>query len=215
MGLHHHIDIYCERIEPGLLAEPLNALSNLAFILAAVAAFALAKNKKALNGRVVTLIVLIAAIGFGSTLFHTYANVWSKFADVLPILFFKISFLIAYSHLVMGLRRPKILALFAIFMALSIGSGMLPYSWFNGSLGYSPALIFLIGFGLYHLKAQKQEPWILLIAAGIFVISLTFRSIDMVVCNALPIGVHYMWHILNGAVLYLSVRSIIMNIDKK
>ena len=30
-----YIDIYCERIEPGLWAEPLNAITNLAFIIAA------------------------------------------------------------------------------------------------------------------------------------------------------------------------------------
>ncbi|NCO03320.1 MAG: hypothetical protein GW903_03920 [Alphaproteobacteria bacterium] len=194
------------------MAEPLNALSNIAFIIAAIAALILAKKKNALNAYVIKLIVLIAAIGIGSSLFHTYANVWSKFADVLPILLFKISFLISYSHLVIGLKRSKIFALFILFLGLSVLSGMMPYSWLNGSLGYSPALIFLIGFGAYHLRAQKHEPWILLLAALLFVISLSFRSIDMLICEALPIGVHYMWHILNGIVLYLCVRSIIKNI---
>ena len=30
------LDLYCERLSPGLLAEPLNALSNLAFLYAAL-----------------------------------------------------------------------------------------------------------------------------------------------------------------------------------
>ena len=32
---HNHIDIYCERLGPGFWAEPLNATSNLAFIVSA------------------------------------------------------------------------------------------------------------------------------------------------------------------------------------
>ena len=32
------MDAYCERVGPGLLAEPLNAVSNISFLLAAWAA---------------------------------------------------------------------------------------------------------------------------------------------------------------------------------
>jgi hypothetical protein len=34
-GLTASVDIYCERIDPGFWAEPVNALTNLAFLLAA------------------------------------------------------------------------------------------------------------------------------------------------------------------------------------
>ena len=36
MNWAENIDLYCERTGPGLWAEPLNALSNLAFIAVAV-----------------------------------------------------------------------------------------------------------------------------------------------------------------------------------
>ena len=36
------MDAYCERVGPGLLAEPLNAVSNASFLLAALAAWVLA-----------------------------------------------------------------------------------------------------------------------------------------------------------------------------
>ena len=35
------VDLYCERTDPGYWSEPLNALSNASFILAAGAAFLL------------------------------------------------------------------------------------------------------------------------------------------------------------------------------
>ena len=38
------IDIYCERTGPGLLAEPVNAITNLAFLLAAAACWRLAEG---------------------------------------------------------------------------------------------------------------------------------------------------------------------------
>jgi hypothetical protein len=40
-------------------------------------------------------------------------------------------------------------------------------------------------------------------AAGTLAVSLTFRSIDMTVCDALPLGTHFLWHSLNGLALYL------------
>jgi len=69
----------------------------------------------------------------------------------------------------------------------------------------------VLGFGVDHWRKHRTEPFALLLAAAIFVVSLTFRSIDMTVCAALPVGVHYMWHILNAAVLYLSVRAVLVN----
>jgi hypothetical protein len=44
-------------------------------------------------------------------------------------------------------------------------------------------------------------------AAGTLVVSLTFRSIDMDVCDALPLGTHFLWHSLNGLALYLLLRA--------
>jgi hypothetical protein len=46
-------------------------------------------------------------------------------------------------------------------------------------------------------------------AALMFIISLTIRTFDMAVCSALPIGVHYMWHLLNAIVMYLVFKGVI------
>jgi hypothetical protein len=37
--------------------------------------------------------------------------------------------------------------------------------------------------------------------------SLIFRSIDMAVCPELPLGTHFLWHLLNAVVLYLLLRA--------
>jgi hypothetical protein len=48
---------------------------------------------------------------------------------------------------------------------------------------------------------------ILFVALGLFAVSLTFRTLDNAVCDTLPLGTHFLWHVLNGCVLYLTTRG--------
>ena len=82
---------YCERGGPGLWAEPLNAVSNAAFLVAAWAGWRLARERRDRGGQALALI--LAAIGIGSTLFHTVAQVWAGLVDVLPIQIFILVYL--------------------------------------------------------------------------------------------------------------------------
>ena len=41
----------------------------------------------------------------------------------------------------------------------------------------------------------------LAIGAGLLTLSLTFRTLDQTSCAVLPIGTHFMWHILNATML--------------
>jgi hypothetical protein len=40
-------------------------------------------------------------------------------------------------------------------------------------------------------------------------LSLVVRSNDLLICNVFPAGIHFVWHCLNGAVLYLLLKGII------
>lgn len=55
------MDAYFERVGMGLLAEPLNAASNVSFLLAAWAAWVLAKRTGALSAGVRALIAIGAS----------------------------------------------------------------------------------------------------------------------------------------------------------
>jgi len=76
-----------------------------------------------------------------------------------------------------------------------------PTTALNGSEGYLPAFLALLIVGAV-LKARSHPAatW-LLSAAGIFAVSLTFRTIDLRVCASFPLGTHFLWHLLNGALL--------------
>lgn len=85
MGWFAPIDFYCERAGAGLWDEPLNALRNLGFPLVALCAWLTARRLDQTRLIVAILCVLEAMIGFGSFLFHTFANHWSEYAEVVPI----------------------------------------------------------------------------------------------------------------------------------
>ncbi|MAF47145.1 MAG: ceramidase domain-containing protein [Rhodospirillales bacterium] len=202
------VDLYCERIGPEFWAEPVNALTNAAFLAAAWGAWRLARRLSALAPGIWGLIVLVAAIGFGSFTFHTLATNWARWLDVLPILLFQLLYLWLYGRRVIGWGPFVAAGLLALFLAAALIGRQFP-AILNGSLIYAPALAVILGLGIYQVRAATEARFELLAAAALLVFSLAFRSVDNAVCAALPIGTHFLWHLLNGTVVYLAVRALI------
>jgi len=127
------IDLYCERLGPGLWAEPLNALTNLGFLVAALASWQLARRSESRDGSLGSLIALIVAIGVGSAMFHTFATGWARVLDVLPILLFQLWFLWLYSRAVVGARSTYSAVLVSGFLLAAVLARQFP-EVLNGSL---------------------------------------------------------------------------------
>ena len=82
---------YCERGgDPSFWAEPLNAISNGAFVIAGlIGAWQLMRSpRKDYALFEWLLVVLVICIGIGSFMFHTYATVWAIPFDTIPISLF-------------------------------------------------------------------------------------------------------------------------------
>ncbi len=205
-----YIDLYCERLAPSLTGEPLNAISNLAFFIAAFAITKLALNQNKILIEIKLIVGLTVAIGIGSTLFHTFATRWSNWLDIIPIFLFQLYFLWLYTRRVIKMKPLLIGILISGFVFASLLSQQFTFV-LNGSLSYAPALLILGGLGIYHYQQQKQEPLILLAATGVFFVALCFRTLDKMICPNFPFGTHFLWHLFNGIVLYLSVRGLILN----
>ncbi len=202
------IDLYCERLGPSFWAEPVNALSNAAFLIAAWAAFVLWRREGRGDLAILALILVAAAVGLGSFAFHTWATRGAMLLDVIPIGIF------IYGYFLLALRRflklswPWSLALLAGFILLSNGlASLVPRAVLNGSSGYFPALAALIAIG-WMVRARPAGQ-AMLIAAAAFTAALVLRIVDLDVCGALPVGTHFLWHILNAVVLYAVLRGAI------
>ena len=156
------------------------------------------------------MIFLAVSIGIGSTLFHTFATEWARVLDVVSIVLFQLLFVWLYTRQVIGSRATLAGGSVVIFLVAALAGRQFPWV-LNRSLMYAPAFLLLVGLGLYHLEKQKPGRLLLVAAAGVFALSVLFRSIDLAVCPYFPIGTHFLWHSLNGVVCYLSMRVLILN----
>jgi hypothetical protein len=215
--MNDYIDLYCERVLPGLLGEPFNAISNISFFIAAWGIWQIARKQQIkIPIGIYILISLTIIIGIGSTLFHSFATKWSYFFDVIPVLIFQLCFLWLYSHHIIKMKYFQTGLLIVSFLFLANFSRQLLFSdLLNGSLGYTPSVLLTLGLGIYHYQQQKHEPLILLTALVAFLVSILFRSIDLIVCPYFEYGTHFLWHIFNGILLYLSARALIVNWSNK
>jgi hypothetical protein len=198
------IDIYCERLDAGFWAEPINALTNAAFLIAAVAAYVRWRRGSSDDWPALVLIGVLTAIGIGSFLFHTFANRWSVLTDVIPITIF------IYVYFFFGMRRffgfgmLVSLGITIAFLVISIAiDAVLPAGFLNGSGSYLPAIAAILIVGALLLGRRPALARTVLLGGAILVVSITARSIDMAVCAAFPLGTHFIWHTLNAVTLYI------------
>jgi len=206
MGWSDPIDLYCERTSAAFWAEPVNALTNVAFLIAALAAWWIFRRKGGTDVFVLVLIALAATVGVGSFAFHTLATRGAMWLDVIPIALFVHAYLLFALIRFVGLRIDMAIGAVAGFLVASRAlSAALPSGFANGSGEYLPVLAALIAVGF--LARVPRDRWTIQLAAGVFAISLGFRSIDLAICREIPFGTHFIWHLLNAAVVYLLLSA--------
>lgn len=198
------VDLFCERTDAGVWAEPVNALTNLAFLAAGFWGLREARRRQA-GGFAILLCWWVVAIGVGSGLFHTFANRLTALADVIPIASFTFAVTLFNLRRFLGLGWGASVLGFVAFYAAAIALTLAVPEWLrdatNGSTGYLPPLLALLVFGAIEARQGHPAGWFNLGAAGIFLVSVTFRILDPAVCGSFPLGTHFLWHILNALML--------------
>ncbi|MDB5801290.1 MAG: hypothetical protein JWL63_2229 [Rhodocyclales bacterium] len=217
--LFAHVDNYCERTDPSLWSEPLNALTNLAFLIAGIALWRQARStgsrgemQTAVRAEVRALALLIVCVGLCSGLFHVFGTVWGMWLDVGSIALFILAFLHRYLRRIVAWPAWACWLGVLAFIAADRAIAALGNLGLNGSEGYllPGAILCLFALGARR-QARAAVPW-LSAATLLFALSLTLRTLDMALCAAwptgIPIGTHFAWHLLNALVLYCSVRGL-------
>ncbi len=202
MDWFRHVNNYCERIDAGYWSEPVNALTNIAFLISALLCWRALGPARDPGARALTALLFL--IGIGSYLFHTHAQLWALLADVLPIQLF----ILLYIHQATTrlLSLPNRIAWLAV-------AAFLPYAYvtsaairsiagpLNGSVGYAPVALLMVGYALALMRHAPRTARDLAFGAALLTVSLFFRTIDQAVCIAIPIGTHFLWHLLNAVLL--------------
>ena len=205
------IDLYCERLDAGFWAEPVNAITNLGFILAAWLIWHLVAQKQLRDPGIAIVTSMIAAIGVGSFLFHTLAAPFTRWLDMIPILVFQLLYIGLYARRIINLHPATIGVMLLVYLAAANYGRQFP-ELMNGSLIYAPALLVITGLGIYHYRSRRKEHSLLLVAAAVFLLSIFFRSIDNSICSQFALGTHFLWHIFNALVVYLTMRALLANL---
>lgn len=200
------VDAYCERTGPDSWSEPLNAVTNLAFLIAAALLWPRLKGPGMAMGR--ALAAVLFTIGIGSWLFHTHANRLAGLADVLPILAFIMLYVFAATRDYFGTGTG---------VAVLVALGFIPYAavtvpifaiipGLGSSASYAPVPLLILFYAALLGRRLPETARGLAIGAIILIASLTFRTLDQPMCNTLPFGLHFLWHILNAVLLFWMIE---------
>lgn len=209
MSMLEPIRNYCERTADTFWAEPINAITNASFLIAAWLLWKAYKTRGIKDKQLALLITLVALVGIGSFLFHTFANGLTMMMDVIPIMLFTLAYLWAAMRSLLAWRTVTSAVCLIGFVIVAMQMSNVPPEYsFNGSVSYFPCLaaLFIIGTLLWIKKHPSAK--FILGGAACFTASLNFRSVDYLVCPSFAIGSHFMWHVLNGVLLYLLVRAL-------
>ncbi len=193
------IDAYCERTDPSYWSEPVNAVTNFAFILAAVIMWRRCEGLP--WGR--SLAGILFAIGVGSYLFHTHATPWAAALDTTPILLFSLLYIFLANRDFWG---------WPVWAAALGATAYIPYSFlltpvfgalpfFEISSFYWPLPLLIFAYAVLLRRREPTTARNLAIGASILCVSLTARSLDEPLCMSIPLGTHFLWHILNAIML--------------
>lgn len=211
VAMSEYVDLYCERLAPGLFGEPLNLLSNLAFLCASgLLLWLLAGQNRPVPFSVRLLPLLLGVVGLASAAFHGFATEATSAADSLAILVFILVAVVNLVHWMWGVpwRWAWLAAPAYLGLSYAIGAAAVAIGGERAALGgYLPALVGLLLFGLAarFTTPAHVAPFgnYLLAATAVFAVSLTLRTIDLPLCGDLPVGTHFGWHLLNAVVLFL------------
>lgn len=210
------IDKYCERLSTELWGEPLNIVSNLAFLVAGYVLLRLYRsrlNDQGLkNWDIQGLIFLLLIIGIGSSVWHIYAKRWSLYIDVIPILLFINIAILSCLYRVVRCTISLTAGVFLLYQLFNYSlQSMLDKDFLNGSIFYLPTWLLLVGISLYLKRSDSEHSQQFFTICIIFTAALIFRTIDLGVCTVFPVGTHFIWHIMSAYMMYLIVRILIVN----
>ena len=196
---------YCERTTDSFLSEPLNSITNLAFLIVAI--FIYKKYRDQIYVNVFSFSIFF--IGIGSFLFHTIPSKITGLVDILFILIFILIYIYLISYCLLTLNKlfSASHAFISPFLYFYLGGILKSNFLFLGdSSFYVIILIHLYIIFLISFINKIDFSLHILLAALIFTLSISFRAVDHYFCAENIHGTHFVWHICNSLVLYVLVN---------
>lgn len=200
------LDGYCERAgDAGAWGEPVNLITNLFFMVAAVAVAKALRQTPAAGRRtdIWLLAALMFIIGLGSGAWHLIPTQQTLLMDVVPIGLFINLYILSALRRLFSLSWLKVFLWWLAYTVAGVAvQKYIPPDTLNGTIMYVPTYLTLVIMTALLWGRDKKMGKAFLSALLVWTASLTFRTIDMAVCESLVIGTHFLWHTLNAWVLW-------------
>ena len=210
-SLTHHG--YCERTNDQLLAEPINLITNVMFLIAAIIIWRRLRHGK-FDFRqywdCYLLSVVLISIAVGSTLWHSLATPWALYLDLATITL-AINILLASSLIrVFKLSAFWSLTVFVIYQAANVSLILyFPANTLNGTVFYlaTVVLITLMTITLYLHQHPSRHRYAS--SSALLIIAITIRGLDLTLCRIFPWGTHFLWHMLAACIFFLLITDLL------
>ncbi len=201
--------VYCETWLYGygtFPAEPLNAATSLVPVAFGILAIILLIRTREGAWTAYLLAVLLIATGLGSTAWHATREQVALTADTMPGLAYFAALLLFWVYYLGG-RWFGVLPLAAI-------AALIYFLWpvsretLFVTLG---AFVVALAATLITFTWMRRRPAFKLALAcvGFAALALALRSIDKSVCDTIPFGTHFFWHIFLAVAAYSGVRMMV------
>ena len=162
-------------------------------------------------GLITAMIVAIVAGGVGAFLFHTTATVWAVVLDMLPFLVFML--LVLWLTLTRFFAWPPLMAALGVvaFVAAVFGGGaLIPRGLLPAGAYYLLPLAVLIVVAVSLSLRRSPAAPSYLAAAFVFAAAFAARELDGPLCGAIPVGTHFLWHLLAALLAFILIRAAIL-----
>jgi len=202
------VPVYCETALNWLgtfPAEPINTITSFVPVATGLLALLYLLRRRERNAVAYTLAGLTIMTGLGSVAWHATRTSLALTVDALPgvAYFIVIAFFwlyaignrwiaVAFSAVfaVMVFLVPRVEGVFTVFLISVVVTaiGLVVATWYRNR----PA------FGFAAL------------AVGAGLIAVTMRTLDSRVCDLIPFGTHFLWHVFLGIAAYAGVRLMLL-----
>jgi len=193
------VGFYCGRFGPGFFGEPLNQISNLAFILGAAFAWSVWRRDASRPTWEGLLFLSAACIGVGSLVFHGEPTPATLLADLVPIQVFGLAFGAYVLSRYLGLTIARAVAVLGLFVLLRQSwIALTPRGALGGGITHIPTFVALGSLGLLLRRRGNVVSSYVAAAMLSYACALLVRAWDLYLCQSFPVGVHWLWHLLTA-----------------
>lgn len=202
--------VYCETwlYPPGAFpAEPINAATSFAPVVLGVLAL-LFLLRRSDQGRIAyALAILLVLTGLGSVAWHSLRTDLTLTLDALPGVIYFVVLVVFWVYYLGG----RFFGVIPIGLIVTLIAFFRPGSQDDARIVViSVMLAFAVGLLVATWLRKRHAFKLALAMVGCALVAATFRTLDLSVCDTIPFGTHFFWHIFLSTAAYAGVRMMVV-----